>query len=68
MSTIQLAEKPVCGRCDYQRTSRRTRMGFFQKTVLLKLGYFPCECNACWKPFLSRLRGHRTRRSKDWTR
>jgi hypothetical protein len=38
------------------------RMGFFQETLMYKLGYFPWECNACWKPFMSRMRGKRTRR------
>jgi hypothetical protein len=64
-------KKPECTKCGSQRTSRREREGFFQKTILPALGFYPWECNSCWKRFYSSERGQRVRRgqrrSKDVT-
>jgi len=54
-------KKPECTKCGSQRTSRRERQGFFQKTILSGLGFYPWECNSCWKRFYSAERGHRQR-------
>jgi hypothetical protein len=59
MRASQPGEKPICKRCGSERTSRKPRKGFFEETVMFRLGYFPWECNACWKPFWSRVRGQR---------
>ena len=57
---------PVCKRCGSERTSRKERQGFFQKTIMFSLGFFPWECNSCWKTFWSTERGQRrsSRRSQ----
>jgi len=56
-------KSPICKKCGSERTTRKERKGFFQEVILLKLGLFPWECNACWKPFYSSERGKKTRRN-----
>jgi DNA-directed RNA polymerase subunit RPC12/RpoP len=56
--------KPVCAKCGSQRTSRRERVGFFQKTIMSGLGFYPWECATCWKRFYSSERGQRIRRGQ----
>ncbi len=50
---------PKCKSCGSERTYRRKRDGFLQEMVMPMLGFFPWECNSCWKVFFSRNRGHR---------
>ncbi len=64
MTTSPRQQKPACKRCGSDRTSRMPRKGFFQEKLMFKLGYFPWECNSCWKRFWSRQRGKRVRRNE----
>ncbi len=57
--------KPTCRRCGSSRTTRRERKTRLERTLFTWLGIYPWECNSCWKPVWSRIRGVRRKRSPD---
>ena len=44
---------------------RLSRVGFWQRQVFSRIGYYPWECATCRKTWLFPLRGKRTRATVD---
>ena len=55
-TTTQAEEesRPYCSHCDGITLDRRVRVGFWQRAVLPRFGYFPWECSLCRRVFLLR--------------
>jgi hypothetical protein len=46
--------KKKCGRCQAERFRRVNRVGFFERSVLPLLGFFPWECALCRRKVMLR--------------
>lgn len=49
-------EKPHCPHCEGIELRRQGRVGFWQRVVLPRFGYFPWECGLCRKIYMLRQR------------
>jgi predicted RNA-binding Zn-ribbon protein involved in translation (DUF1610 family) len=58
-----LSRDVVCPTCTANVAVRVSRMGFLQRKVLTRLGYYPWKCGECGSVFLFRSRGHNSRSS-----
>ncbi len=50
------SSRPLCPRCYAIELRRHPRVGFWQRAVLTRLGYFPWECGQCRGLFLLKQR------------
>lgn len=53
--------KPPCPACGMEHMRRLPRVGFWQRQVFSRMGYYPWECATCREHKYFRLRGTRTR-------
>lgn len=44
-----LMGKPCCGSCEKIELRRQARVGFLERVVLARFGYYPWECGLCRK-------------------
>jgi hypothetical protein len=57
-----------CSHCESHEFRRLNRMGFFEKNVLARFGYFPWECVLCRRKVYLRGDGHSRSNGVDRTR
>lgn len=56
----------VCPKCGSERMRRLPRQGFWQKSIMPMLGYYPWECPLCRELSYIKRRGKRVHRSSEW--
>jgi hypothetical protein len=53
---IGAGDRPFCSQCEGIELRRQGRFGFWQRSVLARLGLFPWECGLCRKIYMLRRR------------
>jgi hypothetical protein len=51
-----VGDRPFCSQCEGIELRRQGRFGFWQRSVLARLGLFPWECGLCRKIYMLRRR------------
>jgi len=54
----------ICLKCGGGIAIRINRVGFWQRNVLGRFGYYPWKCGACGRVFMVRRRSEKPRASK----
>jgi len=62
--TVDLKDQVICMKCGGGIAIRINRIGFWQRKVACRFGYYPWKCGGCGRVFLFRRRGQRNKPRK----